>query len=119
MTAVDMVFYNFNKEVYLFEAAYQKAEQAGLKGEAATAKALEYTFRNSEHLVAAQSQAEAQGYVVNSDNPRTRFLQQAEQAIRVQEIIDEKAQAENPEVAATGQIYGTELTYNEEPRGVL
>jgi hypothetical protein len=119
MTAVDMVFYNFNKEVYLFEAAYQKAEQAGLKEEAATAKALEYTFRNSEHLVAAQSQAEAQGYVVDSDNSATRFLQQAEQAIRVQEIIDEKAQAENPEVAATGQIYGTELTYNEEPRGVL
>jgi len=119
MTAVDMIFYNFNKEVYLFEAAYKKAEQEGLKGEAATAKALEYTFRNSEHLVAAQALAEAQGYVVDAKDSKTRFLQQAEKDIRIQEIIDEKTLAENPEVAATGQIYGTELTYNEEPRGVL
>lgn len=119
MSAVDMTFYNFNKEVYLFDAAYAKAEDEGLRGQEATAKALDYTFRNSQALSAAVALAESQGYVVDSENLKTRFLQKAERAIRVQEIIDENNQANNPELAAVGQIYGTELTYNEEPRGVL
>lgn len=119
MTAVDMTFYNFNKEVYLFEAAYQMAKDQGLKDEAATAKALELTFRDSEKLAAAKALAEKQGYVVDSEDRKTRFLQQAEQAIRVQEIIDDSVQKDYAELAAVGQIYGTETTFNEEPRGVL
>jgi hypothetical protein len=47
MTGVDMMFYNFNKEVYLFDSAYNQAKESGLTGSEATAKALDLIFRSS------------------------------------------------------------------------
>ena len=136
MSAVDMMFYNFNKEVYLFDSAYNAAKKSGLKGSEATAKALEVTFRSSQALQNALNLAIGEGYVVEGEplgffkaltkieSPKAkleRAKQKIEQSIRIQEIIDANVtgSAESSRVAIGAQVYGEELTYNEEPKGFL
>lgn len=121
MTAVDMMFYNFNKEVYLFEAAYNTAKESGLSGAEATAKALDMTFRSSPALQSARELAEKEGYVIDAEGTVERTKQKIEQSIRVQEIIDERVagNVDSSRIATAGQVYGEELTYNEEPKGFL
>ena len=136
MSAVDMMFYNFNKEVYLFDSAYNAAKKSGLEGSEATAKALEVTFRSSQALQNALNLAIGEGYVVEGEplgffkaltkieSPKAkleRAKQKIEQSIRIQEIIDANVtgSAESSRVAIGAQVYGEELTYNEEPKGFL
>lgn len=120
MTAVDMAFYNFNKELFLFEAGLTQAYEAGLKGEKATAAALEYTFRNSQSLSAAKAQAEQEGYTIEAPlNSRKGAMERIEQSIRIQEIVDDNTEKDNPAISAAGQISGTQMTFNEEPTGLL
>jgi hypothetical protein len=121
MSGVDMMFYNFNKEVYLFESAYNEAKKSGLTGSEAVAKALDMTFRSSEALQSAKALAEEEGYVIDGENPVQRAKQKIEQSIRIQEIIDENVAGseESSKVAIGAQVYGEELTYNEEPKGFL
>lgn len=121
MSAVDMMFYNFNKEVYLFDSAYNDAKKSGLKGSEAVAKALDMTFRSSEALQSAQSLAEKEGYVIDAEGTVERAKQKIEQSIRIQEIIDANVTGseESSRVAIGAQVYGEELTYNEEPKGFL
>jgi len=120
MTAVDMAFYNFNKELFLFEAGLTQAYEAGLKGEKATAAALEYTFRNSQKLSAARSQAEQEGYTVEAPlTTKKGAMERIEQNIRIQEIVDDNTEKDNPAISAAGQISGTQMTFNEEPTGLL
>jgi len=121
MSGVDMMFYNFNKEVYLFESAYNEAKKSGLTGSEAVAKALDLTFRSSEALQSAKALAEGEGYVIDAENLVQRAKQKIEQSIRIQEIIDSNVAGseESSRVATAGQTYGEELTYNEEPKGFL
>jgi hypothetical protein len=121
MSGVDMMFYNFNKEVYLFDSAYNEAKNSGLKGSEATAKALDLTFRSSEALQSALALAKEEGYVVDGGSRTERAKQKIEQSIRIQEIIDARVagNVESSRVATEAQVYGEELTYNEEPKGFL
>ena len=121
MSAVDMMFYNFNKEVYLFDSAYNQAKKSGLKGSEATAKALDLTFRSSEALQNALNLAIGEGYVIDGESRTERAKQKIEQSIRIQEIIDANVSGnvESSRVAIGAQVYGEELTYNEEPKGFL
>jgi hypothetical protein len=121
MSGVDMMFYNFNKEVYLFDSAYNDAKKSGLTGSEAIAKALDLTFRSSEALQSAQALAEKEGYVIEAEGLVERTKQKIEQSIRIQEIIDANVTGseESSRVAIGAQVYGEELTYNEEPKGFL
>ena len=121
MSGVDMMFYNFNKEVYLFDSAYNDAKKSGLTRSDAIAKALDLTFRSSEALQSAKALAEEEGYVIDAEGTVERAKQKIEQSIRIQEIIDSNVAGseESSRVATAGQVYGEELTYNEEPKGFL
>ena len=122
MSAIDMLFYNFGKEAYLYNAAYNQAREGGLSAKDATKKALELTFTNSEALAGFKAVAETEGYVVDDKaGLPTRIKQNIEQAIRVQEMVGENmaGNEESKSISKFGDIAGNETTFNEEPKGFL
>ncbi|NBO26419.1 MAG: hypothetical protein EBU96_06455, partial [Actinobacteria bacterium] len=122
MSAIDMLFYNFGKEAFLYNAAYNQAKEDGLSGKEATKKALEITFRNSEALAGFQAVAETEGYAIDKmASLPTQIKQGIEQAIRVQELANTNLEGseESKSLAKYGEIAGNEVTFNEDPKGFL
>jgi hypothetical protein len=120
MSAVDSVFYNLNKEYYLYKYAYDKALELGLSKKEASAQALASALRDSNSMKSAQSDALMEGL-----KPGTKEFK-----LRTFEILDQQLGQNKTESGESRNIDTQELlnesvvsaltnTFQQEPKGFL
>lgn len=120
MSAVDSVFYNMNKEYYLYKYAYDKALDLGLNKKDASAQALASALRDSNSMKSAQSDALLEGL-----KPGTKEFK-----LRTFEILDQQLGQNKTESGESRNIDTQELlnesvlsaltnTFQQEPKGFL
>ena len=120
MTAVDSLFYNMNKEYYLYRYAYDKALDLGLSKKEAASRALSLTLRDSNSLKGAQSDALLEGL-----KPGTKEFK-----LRTYEILDQQLGQNKTESGESRNVDTQELlnesvlsaltnTFQQEPKGFL
>ena len=120
MSAVDSVFYNLNKEYYLYKYAYDKALELGLSKKNASAQALSSALRDSNSMKSAQSDALMEGL-----KPGTKEFK-----LRTFEILDQQLGQNKTESGESRNIDTQELlnesvmsaltnTFQQEPKGFL
>jgi hypothetical protein len=120
MSAVDSVFYNMNKEYYLYKYAYDKALELGLNKKDASAQALASALRDSNSMKSAQSDALMEGL-----KPGTKEFK-----LRTFEILDQQLGQNKTESGESRNIDTQELlnesvlsaltnTFQQEPKGFL
>lgn len=120
MSAVDSVFYNMNKEYYLYKYAYNKALELGLSRKDASAQALASALRDSNSMKSAQSDALMEGL-----KPGTKEFK-----LRTFEILDQQLGQNKTESGESRNVDTQELlnesvlsaltnTFQQEPKGFL
>jgi hypothetical protein len=120
MSAVDSVFYNMNKEYYLYKYAYNKAMELGLSRKDASAQALASALRDSNSMKSAQSDALMEGL-----KPGTKEFK-----LRTFEILDQQLGQNKTESGESRNVDTQELlnesvlsaltnTFQQEPKGFL
>jgi len=120
MSAVDSLFYNMNKEYYLYKYAYNKALELGLSPKDASAQALASALRDSNSMKSAQSDAILEGL-----KPGTKEFK-----LRTFEILDQQLGQNKTESGESRNVDTQELlnesvlsaltnTFQQEPKGFL